>query len=68
MTNLVPLCRHHHHNVHEGGYTLVLAPDGHVEIRRPDRCRITPAREWRRPLVPAPRKAVLAEVTLDAAR
>ena len=48
MTNLVPLCRHHHHAVHEGGFDLVLEADGHVEIRRPDRCRITPAREWRR--------------------
>ena len=48
MANLVPLCRYHHHAVHEGGYTLTLEPDGHVLVTRPDgRCRITPARRWR---------------------
>ncbi|HEV7722268.1 MAG TPA: HNH endonuclease signature motif containing protein, partial [Iamia sp.] len=52
MANLVPLCRFHHHKVHEGGFTLVLEPNGHVEVTRPDRCRITPARPWRRPLEP----------------
>jgi hypothetical protein len=51
MANLVPLCRYHHHKVHEGGFTLTLEPDGHVQVIRPgpDRCRITPARPWRRP-------------------
>jgi len=48
MANLVPLCRYHHHKVHEGGFTLTLEPDGRVEVSRPDRCRITPARRWRR--------------------
>ena len=37
MVNLVPLCRYHHHKVHEGGFTLVLEPDGNVEITRPAR-------------------------------
>ena len=52
MANLVPLCRYHHHAVHEGGFTLTLQPDGHIDVLRPDRCRITPARRWRRPPVP----------------
>jgi hypothetical protein len=57
MANLVPLCRYHHHRVHEGGFTLVLEPDGHVAVTRPPddtgrRCRITPARSWhRRPTI-----------------
>jgi hypothetical protein len=53
MANLVPLCRYHHHAVHEGGFTLTLQPDGHIDVLRPDRCRLTPTRTWRRPLVPA---------------
>ena len=53
LANLVPLCRYHHHTVHEGGYTLTLEPDGHVQVTRPPddagrRCRTTPARAWRR--------------------
>ncbi|QYG93678.1 hypothetical protein HC251_15440 [Iamia sp. SCSIO 61187] len=57
MANLVPLWRYHHHKVHEGGFTLTLEPDGTVEVHRPPddhgrRCRTTPARPWRRPLVP----------------
>jgi hypothetical protein len=53
MINLVPLCRYHHHKVHEGGFTLTLEPTGHVEVHRPPddlgrRCRLTPARPWRR--------------------
>jgi len=48
LANMVPLCRFHHHTVHEGGFTLELRPDGTVEVRRPDRCRVTPARSWRR--------------------
>ena len=56
MANLVPLCRYHHHAVHEGGYTLVLDPTGEVHVTRPPddtgrRCRTTPARPWRRTLV-----------------
>jgi hypothetical protein len=53
IDNLVPLCRHHHHKVHEGGYTLTLQPDGTTHATRPDRCPVTPARAWRRPLVPS---------------
>jgi hypothetical protein len=37
LPNLVPLCSHHHHLVHEGGWTVRLLPDRRLEIRRPDR-------------------------------
>ncbi|HEX7131296.1 MAG TPA: DUF222 domain-containing protein [Iamia sp.] len=63
MTNLVPLCRYHHHKVHEGGFTLTLQPDGHIDVLRPDRCRLTPARTWRRPLVPTGSRRVGQTVT-----
>jgi hypothetical protein len=36
MANLLPLCSIHHHHVHEGGWTLALAPDRTVTIHRPD--------------------------------
>jgi hypothetical protein len=54
LANLVPLCRYHHHRVHEGGFDLVLTRSGHVTVLRPpdgtgNRCRVTPARTWRRP-------------------
>jgi hypothetical protein len=55
MVNLVPLCRYHHHQVHEGGFTLILEPDGQVRVDRPPdhtgrRRRTTPARPHRRPI------------------
>jgi len=36
LWNLVLLCDHHHHLVHEGGWTLTRTPDGTLEFRRPD--------------------------------
>ena len=36
LINLVLLCDHHHHLVHEGGWTLTRASDGALEFRRPD--------------------------------
>jgi hypothetical protein len=65
MDNLVPLCRHHHHKVHEGGFTLTLEPDGHIDVHRPgpDRCRITPARRWRQPRAMASAAASMARPT-----
>ncbi len=36
LDNLVPLCSHHHHLVHEGGWTLTLHPDRALDICRPD--------------------------------
>ncbi len=35
IDNLLPLCSRHHHLVHEGGWTLHLAPDRTLTITRP---------------------------------
>jgi hypothetical protein len=35
-SNLVLLCRYHHHLVHERGHELKLLPDGTVKVTRPD--------------------------------
>jgi hypothetical protein len=35
MTNLVLLCRHHHHQVHEGGWRMWRASDGELYLRDP---------------------------------
>jgi len=36
IDNLVPLCRHHHHLVHEGGWHLHLAADRTLTVTYPD--------------------------------
>ncbi|MFV0260560.1 MAG: DUF222 domain-containing protein [Acidimicrobiales bacterium] len=36
LENLVPLCSHHHHLVHEGRWRIRLNHQRHLEIRRPD--------------------------------
>ena len=36
LHNLAPLCEVHHHLVHEGGWTLTIAPDRTICLRRPD--------------------------------
>jgi hypothetical protein len=36
LDNLLPLCSVHHHQVHEGGWTLTLHPDRSIELRRSD--------------------------------
>ena len=36
LQNLALLCHHHHHLVHEGGWKLTRAPDGHLQFHRPD--------------------------------
>jgi DNA-binding NarL/FixJ family response regulator len=36
LANLLPLCELHHHLVHEGGWTLTLAPDRRTTWRTPD--------------------------------
>ncbi|MEM8922901.1 MAG: DUF222 domain-containing protein [Actinomycetota bacterium] len=36
LDNLLPLCSHHHHLVHEGGWSVVLAPDRALTITAPD--------------------------------
>jgi hypothetical protein len=37
LCNLVPLCNHHHHQVHEGGWRVKLHADRRLDILRPDR-------------------------------
>ncbi|MEO1059739.1 MAG: HNH endonuclease, partial [Actinomycetota bacterium] len=36
LDNLVPLCEHHHHEVHEGGWGLTMTPDRVATWTRPD--------------------------------
>jgi hypothetical protein len=36
LDNMLPLCGRHHHQVHEGGWTLTLHADRTIELRRPD--------------------------------
>jgi 5-methylcytosine-specific restriction endonuclease McrA len=36
LSNLVLLCRRHHRAVHEEGYRISRAPDGTLDVRRPD--------------------------------
>jgi len=36
LDNLLPLCTVHHHQVHEGGWSLTLHPDRTIELHRPD--------------------------------
>jgi len=44
LSNLLPICARHHHLVHEGGWTLHLAPDRTLTITRPDREHHTTSR------------------------
>jgi hypothetical protein len=43
LNNLVLLCRHHHHKVHEGGFTLRRTSAGQLQFARPDGQVIPPA-------------------------
>ncbi len=36
LDNLLPLCERHHHDVHEGGWTLTMTPDRDATWTRPD--------------------------------
>ncbi|MEO1055304.1 MAG: HNH endonuclease [Actinomycetota bacterium] len=36
MDNLIPVCEHHHHHVHEGGWGLTMTPDRIATWTRPD--------------------------------
>lgn len=36
IANLLPLCEHHHHQVHEGGWILTMTPDRVATWTRPD--------------------------------
>ncbi len=49
MSNLVPLCSHHHHQVHEGGWKIKLGPDRRLDIYNPAGEVITSAMPDRHP-------------------
>ncbi|MFN8035875.1 MAG: DUF222 domain-containing protein [Acidimicrobiia bacterium] len=49
LTNLVLLCSHHHHLVHERGWKITRGPDRRLEFRRPDGTKLEPPEEWRAP-------------------
>ncbi len=36
LADMAPICPRHHHNVHEGGWTLTIGPDRTIMIWRPD--------------------------------
>jgi hypothetical protein len=36
LKDLLPTCEHHHHQVHEGGWTIHLSPDRTLNTRQPD--------------------------------
>lgn len=43
LSNLAGVCWFHHRLVHEGGYTVELADDGHPRFHRPDGTLVDPA-------------------------
>lgn len=53
LRTLIPLCRYHHHAVHEGGHLLVLEDDGTLTAHRPP----DPTTGQRRPITPPRRNA-----------
>jgi Domain of unknown function (DUF222) len=36
LANLLPVCNRHHHDVHEGGWTMTMTPDRVITLRAPD--------------------------------
>ncbi|MEM9516239.1 MAG: HNH endonuclease signature motif containing protein, partial [Actinomycetota bacterium] len=36
MDNLIPVCEHHHHQLHEGGWQLTMTPERVTTWTRPD--------------------------------
>ncbi len=36
LANLIPLCVHHHHNIHDSGWELTIGPNRELTIRFPD--------------------------------
>jgi hypothetical protein len=36
LENLIPVCDHHHHQVHDGGWHLSMTPDRVITLRSPD--------------------------------
>jgi hypothetical protein len=45
LANLIQLCSHHHHLVHEGGYSVKQGPSGQIEFRTPRGWLIPPVGE-----------------------
>jgi len=64
LDNLLPLCSFHHHLVHEGGWTLTLAPQRVITLTRPDGTRYFHGSTIDR-LPPPPAAAAEAEVPAD---
>lgn len=59
LDDLIPLCRFHHHLIHEGAWTLTVEPDGTLTVQRPPQPgdpprRVTPTLAHRRPVEPHP--------------
>jgi Domain of unknown function (DUF222) len=72
IANLLPLCSAHHHLVHEGGWSLALAPDRTITLHRPDGSlffegstvdRTTPAEPSTVPRARTDTEQLLAEAT-----
>jgi hypothetical protein len=36
LDNLIPVCTHHHHQLHEGGWTLTMTPDRVITVHTPN--------------------------------
>ena len=57
LDNMIPLCEHHHHLVHEGGWTLTMTPDRTTTWTKPDqtiwRTHHSPNRQPQRARAPA---------------
>jgi len=54
VDNLVLLCRHHHHAVHEGGYQMSRGPDGTIRVIRPEGTLLQRSRPGRQATEPDP--------------
>ena len=61
LPNLVWLCRFHHHRVHDDGWTMTRAPDGTLEVLRPDGTPPTPCRARRPSHQPDPTEQAIRE-------
>lgn len=65
LTNLVTLCRRHHHLVHEGGFSIERTPTGDLVFVRPDGIRIQSSPPPRGCANTLPDLAVAAGRTVD---
>lgn len=63
LANLVLLCRHHHHRVHEGGFRLARSADGTIHVWRPDGTPLPDASPGSQlPIQPPPEEPTRCEV------